>query len=475
MIKRTICFLMAFLFISSSSFAQDVIFKEITAETSVLSGGARLGKAQDVIIEEAEDFGISFFNTMPFDEYIAEAVFSYGKLPEKITGLSQYLISEQDFADKYFDALLTHPEIPVKTEYEILGVVPGTDIVEYVVPIYMVESIEEAEIARKQIEDGVKEYTSLAASYNTDLEKLIVIHDKMVADCAYDVRVESKDPAISNSVPNSIRHAIGVFRDKKAVCQGYTQALYVIAKALGIEMDICYSEEKSHMWNYVKLDGKWYHMDMTNDDPLLEDEAGNIFVREDTTAYHTYFMVSDGKLIPSIHGTDYRTFSGESYTCNDKAYEENHFFNMLIPFTAERAEDGYFHAYVNVSDEGEGIDTEVHFKSKTLYTGPVIPTYCLADRKYTQVTGSVATEKTEKALYIMAYPTKALENTMVISRYDNKNNISMLKGMPLLKNELLISRVARGVPEGVSMSFTAFVWDADTLVPYAEKTVWTQN
>ncbi len=463
MVKRIICLLMALLFISSNCFAQDIIFKEITEKDYPMKNGVFLNADETQAEEVQAQYIVSFFSDLSFEEYIAEFILESGELPEKISGLSKYDIPKSKFADKYFDVALKYPELLIATDYDVSEVVSGTDIVESIIPVYVVDSKAAADTARSQMKAAVKEYTDLASAYNTDLEKMLVIHDKMVADCAYDERENDKDVDIS--VWKNMHHALGVLRDKKAVCQGFSQALYMIAKELEIELDFCYSKSGDHMWNYVKIDGEWYHMDMTNDDPAL---AGG-------EATHDYFMLSDASLASSIHGSDRRSFSGKTYNCTDTKYESDHFFNTLIPFTAQRAEDGYFSASLNLVDEGEGIDTTVQFKSKTLYTGPVIQTHCITDRKYTQVTDSVATEKTERALYIMAYPTKALEKTMVISRYDNKNAISMLRGISLLPNELLILRIASGVPEDVPLSFTAFIWNEDTLAPYAEKAMWTQK
>ena len=42
------------------------------------------------------------------------------------------------------------------------------------------------------------------------------------------------------------------------------------------------------MWNMVKVDGKWYHMDVTWDDPLTSD--GRPMLRYD------YFLISEAKI-----------------------------------------------------------------------------------------------------------------------------------------------------------------------------------
>ena len=53
----------------------------------------------------------------------------------------------------------------------------------------------------------------------------------------------------------------------KAVFEGYTMAYRYLLNAVGIQSEEIISKEMNHCWNYVQLNGKWYHLDVTYDDP----------------------------------------------------------------------------------------------------------------------------------------------------------------------------------------------------------------
>ena len=71
-----------------------------------------------------------------------------------------------------------------------------------------------------------------------------------------------------------------------AVCQGYAETMKLFLDALGIENKLVYGTGGgiSHVWNLLCLDGDWYHMDVTWDDPLLDGKdiipgSGQIILR----------------------------------------------------------------------------------------------------------------------------------------------------------------------------------------------------
>lgn len=78
----------------------------------------------------------------------------------------------------------------------------------------------------------------------------------------------------------------------KCVCQGYAEAAKAILDRLGITNILTSSEEANHIWNTILIDGKWYNMDITWDDP---DESDYVL--------HKYFMISDATAV-SVYKTD---------------------------------------------------------------------------------------------------------------------------------------------------------------------------
>ena len=59
----------------------------------------------------------------------------------------------------------------------------------------------------------------------------------------------------------------GVLLKGKGVCMSYTLAYQLLLDEFGIENQYVVSDEMNHMWSLVKLEGTWYHVDVTWDDP----------------------------------------------------------------------------------------------------------------------------------------------------------------------------------------------------------------
>lgn len=118
-----------------------------------------------------------------------------------------------------------------------------------------------AEVAAKVAEI----LASIVTPEMNDFQKEKAIHDWIVANVAYDTSLK--------------RHSAydGLFGSGKTVCQGYALLAYKMLTEAGIENKIVEGKAggQLHTWNLVKLDGAWYHLDTTWDDPT-PDEAGRV-------------------------------------------------------------------------------------------------------------------------------------------------------------------------------------------------------
>lgn len=77
-----------------------------------------------------------------------------------------------------------------------------------------------------------------------------------------------------------------------AVCEGYSRAYLDILNRAGIDGQYISSDAMNHGWNLICLDGKWYHVDVTWDDPS-PDVRGRVM--------HTYFLLDDGTISDGEH------------------------------------------------------------------------------------------------------------------------------------------------------------------------------
>ena len=99
----------------------------------------------------------------------------------------------------------------------------------------------------------------------TDFEKEKAIHDYIVNITKYD-----RENFEKGTTPIESHTAYGVFVNKVAVCEGYAIAMKKMLDAVDIESLIVIGEAGgyNHAWNLVNLEGEWYHVDATWDDPV---------------------------------------------------------------------------------------------------------------------------------------------------------------------------------------------------------------
>jgi hypothetical protein len=125
--------------------------------------------------------------------------------------------------------------------------------------------------------------SSVTNSSMSDLEKELAIHGYVVKNTAYDF-----DNYINERVPDDSYTAYGTLINGKAVCQGYADTMKLLLNLAGIEAQVVVGYAKEpHAWNLVKIDGQYYHLDATWDDPVPDD--GN-------NVRYSYFNVSDEQI-----------------------------------------------------------------------------------------------------------------------------------------------------------------------------------
>lgn len=110
----------------------------------------------------------------------------------------------------------------------------------------------------------------------SDYDIVKTLHDYLVLNCKYDMRL------YTDSLPPTAYTGYGALIDGTAVCDGYAQAYAFMLEAAGIPCE--FASGGNHGWNLVEVDGAWYHVDTTWDDPVPNRDG---YVRYD------YFLKSD--------------------------------------------------------------------------------------------------------------------------------------------------------------------------------------
>lgn len=97
-------------------------------------------------------------------------------------------------------------------------------------------------------------------------EDIKMVHDYLVDNIEYDTSISR----------NNIYDVYGALVNKVAVCEGYARSFKYILDEMGIPCVLVIGtgtnsrgETERHAWNYVQLQGSWYAVDCTWDDPVV--------------------------------------------------------------------------------------------------------------------------------------------------------------------------------------------------------------
>lgn len=117
----------------------------------------------------------------------------------------------------------------------------------------------------------LNQYTSPSKS---DCANELAIHDYLVANIEYEEQ------------ENSTHNAYDALILGKSVCSGYAETFKTFMDLLGIENKTLsgVARDQQHIWNLVRLDGEWYQVDVTWDDPVGSTSS---------VIDHSYFNITD--------------------------------------------------------------------------------------------------------------------------------------------------------------------------------------
>lgn len=133
----------------------------------------------------------------------------------------------------------------------------------------------------------------------TDFETVKLFHDYIITNCSYDMDGDNYS------------NAYGALIEGKAVCEGYARAFKYLCDKVDIPCELVIGQtDIEHMWNLVQIEGKWYNIDVTWDDPKNKDGdyiSYSYFnlTDEQISIDHT---VQDDAIFPVANSTDMNYF-----------------------------------------------------------------------------------------------------------------------------------------------------------------------
>jgi len=175
------------------------------------------------------------------------------------------------------------------------------------------------------VKAAVQRIAKEAQAQGGTYEQLLYIHDWLTLNNRYNTEAPAAEDKDSNRLPYTPVSALTDADDP--VCEGYAGAFKLLCDELNIPclFVVGYSYGSSgwgnHAWNQVLLDGQWYAVDTTYDDPM-GGAAGSVSGLEQ----HAYFLVGADTVCGSYRFSDTHSpnggkITGTSFTYPDLASE----------------------------------------------------------------------------------------------------------------------------------------------------------
>lgn len=439
MFKKVLLSGIIFLMTFNICFAQDLYFaNDESLDYSYPIGGIVF---EDIIIEQ-DELTIQTFSSrtnLSVEEYIRRELNNHTYR----INLTNYRITLSELAN----ILSSNKDFMVASGRILYGYEEETSVNDRIVtvyqPDYLFETKDEDEDARAFINNSIKEYADEIKLQTDDpLGRLLLLHDKLIEDCEYD-----------NDYKLQSYSMYSLFKNKEAVCQGYAQAFYFIGRELGLDVEFCRSFAVSHIWNYVKLGNEYYHVDVTWDDPVVSNQAGEIVHR--TTAVHSNFLKTDETVIANnpTHGNsaDWASSLETIPVCDSDKYENNHFFNLPVAFTTT-LNGGNYEASVRIGTYSGSVEDKT-FYADELYTGPIVTSYPEEEETYYFIYCFLTADTNKFNMFVKA---ENNENFVDVIKYEKTAySKNILTGQKILKADL---------PEN-GTEFSIYMWDMETIKP----------
>ena len=133
--------------------------------------------------------------------------------------------------------------------------------------------------------NAVNEYLTEINKGTTYYDKEKISHDLLIKNIVYNLSAKYNQSSFSGLV------------EKSTVCMGYAASFQLLMNRVGVETVVVSSS--SHAWNEIKLDGTWYVVDVTWDDPIPS--SGSPASGDDSNKSYSYFNISDSTLSGKDH------------------------------------------------------------------------------------------------------------------------------------------------------------------------------
>jgi len=276
---------------SSSSIMETI---QDTVQQTVQETGTRLKEELDRIEQNRTEQSATLKTGLSMNNTAAEAVVSNTELSTKdVEGIVQFLAAQLDERSPSvtFRISGSYEDISQGLSDWLKQAFHRNEYAKYAMSSYsytISSKLLYTEVELKTTFRESKEMTDQVAQYAKELiaamdltrytkeQQVKLIHDWIVTHVQYDESLTRYT-------------AYEALTEGLAVCQGYAMLGYMLYSEAGFDVRIVEGTGKGqeHAWNMIKLDDRWYQLDLTWDDPIGQ--------AADEVSYR-YYLVSDEEL-----------------------------------------------------------------------------------------------------------------------------------------------------------------------------------
>ena len=163
-------------------------------------------------------------------------------------------------------------------------------------------TLEEYESAVTYCKEKVGAMAALLEHFASEVEKALFLHDFICENFEYDDEMKNDD-------------VYDFLLTGKGTCEAYMLLYTAVLRECGIESHFAASDTLTHIWNIVRLDGEWYHVDLTWDDSASSERVS-----------HRHFLCSDKAASERGHRDWYSPIDAE---CSFEKYGDFEFDGLL--------------------------------------------------------------------------------------------------------------------------------------------------
>lgn len=253
---------------------------------------------------------------MSYREEVYQKIYTELAAHETSVSFFNTIVDGDVISEQFTKVVMEHPEL-----FWLTGGGEGRGVRSTVMTTYhfypdIAGDINDIPAMEATLNHTVDEIVSAANQLNSDYEKALFVHDFIVTNCKYDMNTYFTSAFSQNSQNFSHAYsAYGCLVNRTAVCSGYARAYLLLMNRLGIECGFVTgigtndSTSGDHAWNYIKLDGDYYFVDVTWDDPIMLGGTSND-IRRDYFCITTSELLQDhtideGQNVPYCSGTKY--------------------------------------------------------------------------------------------------------------------------------------------------------------------------